>query len=80
MLGFVAAAGAEIFGQGTFLSQLSKSGVPVVVILAAVIAGSLIPIVKGTEGGYLNSLKDTYALPEGVFTEKMEKVHGRSVT
>jgi hypothetical protein len=25
----------------------------------------------------MESLRDTYTLPEGVFTEAMEKVHGR---
>lgn len=75
--GFVAAAGAELFGQGSFLSQLSRSGVPVAVVLALVTASTLIPYVKGTEGGYLESLKDTYALPANVFTEKNERVHGR---
>jgi hypothetical protein len=39
--------------------------------------GSIIPIVKGTEGGYLKSLRETYTLPEGVFTEPNERVHSR---
>lgn len=32
---------------------------------------------KGTEGGYLKSLRETYTLPEGVFTEPNERVHAR---
>jgi hypothetical protein len=35
------------------------------------------PPLQGTKGEYLESLRDTYTLPEGVFTEAMEKVHGR---
>lgn len=35
------------------------------------------PPPQGTKGEYLESLRDTYTLPEGVFTEAMEKVHGR---
>lgn len=27
-------------------------------------AGSIIPVVKGTEGGYLKSLRESYTLPE----------------
>jgi len=77
MIGFVAAAGAEIFGAGSFLSQLSKYPQPVLVILALITAGSVIPVVKGTEGAYLSSLRDQYTLPEGWFTENLEKVHGR---
>lgn len=42
-----------------------------------VCAGSIIPIVKGTEGGYLKSIRETYTLPEGVFTEANERVHAR---
>jgi hypothetical protein len=34
-------------------------------------------VAQGTEGNYLDSLKDTYTLPEGVFTEANERVHGR---
>lgn len=77
MLGFVAAAGAEIFGQGPFFAQLAGAGLPTLVVLAAITAGSIIPVVKGTEGGYLASLRETYALPEGVFTESNERFHGR---
>jgi len=77
MVGFVAAAGAEIFGAGSFLAQLSKYPQPVLVILALITAGSVIPVVKGTEGAYLASLRDQYTLPEGWFTESLEKVHGR---
>lgn len=77
MLGFVAAAGAEIFGYGPVIGQLSFSPQPVLVILALVTAASIIPIAKGAQGNYLDSLKDTYSLPEGVFTEANERVHGR---
>jgi hypothetical protein len=34
-------------------------------------AGSIIPVVKGSEGGYLQSLRETYTIPEGVFTEPL---------
>lgn len=77
MIGFVAAAGAEIFGAGSFLLQLSKFPQPVLVVLALITAGSVIPVVKGTKGEYLASLRDTYTLPDGVFTESLERLHGR---
>ncbi|PNH11726.1 Carotene biosynthesis-related protein CBR, chloroplastic [Tetrabaena socialis] len=77
MLGFVAGAGAEIFGAGSILSQLSGAPQPVLVVLGLVIASSIIPIYKGTEGDYLSSLRDTYGMPEGVFTEANELLHGR---
>eukprot|EP00877_Chromochloris_zofingiensis_P003739 jgi/Chrzof1/13366/Cz07g30110.t1_ELIP2[v5.2] len=77
MLGFVAGAAAEIFGAGPILGQLSRSPQPVLVIIALIMAGSIIPIYKGTKGEYLDSLQDTYTLPEGVFTEPNERVHGR---
>lgn len=32
---------------------------------------------QGTEGDYLASLRDSYSLPEGWFTEAREKAHGR---
>jgi hypothetical protein len=35
------------------------------------------PHSQGAKGEYMESLRDTYTLPEGVFTEAMEKVHGR---
>lgn len=77
MLGFVAAAGAEIFGSGSVLSQLSAAPQVVLVLMGLVVASSIIPIYKGTEGDYLSALRDTYAVPENVFTESNERVHGR---
>ncbi|EFJ46470.1 hypothetical protein VOLCADRAFT_105462 [Volvox carteri f. nagariensis] len=77
MIGFVAAAGAEILGSGSILSQLSKAPQPVLLVLTLIVAASTIPIYKGTQGDYLSALKDTYSLPEGVFTERNEKLHGR---
>lgn len=83
MLGFVAGALAEIFGAGPLLLQFSKSPQPVLIVLALIIVGSVVPIVKvgqlpeGSKGDYLDSLKDTYSVPEGVFTEPLERVHGR---
>lgn len=65
--GFVAGASAEIFGAGPLLLQLSKYPQPVLAVLALITAGSIIPIVKGTEGGYLKSLRETYTIPEGMF-------------
>ncbi len=35
------------------------------------------PPPQGTEGDYLSALRDTYAVPENVFTESNERVHGR---
>jgi hypothetical protein len=66
-----------VFGAGSLLQQVAKMPQPVVLILALITAGSIIPIVKGTEGGYLKSLRETYTLPEGVFTQDNERVHGR---
>lgn len=77
MLGFVAGASAEILGAGPLLLQLSKYPQPVLAVLALITAGSIIPVVKGTEGGYLKSLRESYTLPEGVFTEPNERVHAR---
>eukprot|EP00775_Hariotina_reticulata_P007000 gene7000-7214_t len=77
MIGFVAGASAEILGAGPFLLQLSKYPQPVLALLALITAGSIIPIVKGTEGGYLKSLRETYTIPEDVFTETNERIYGR---
>lgn len=77
MLGFVAGASAEIFGAGPLLKQLSIYPQPVLVAMALITAGSIIPIVKGTEGGYLDSLFDTYSLPKDWFTQPMERLHAR---
>lgn len=77
MLGFVAAAGAEIFGSGSILAQLSKAPQPVLLIVGIIVASSIIPIYKGAKGDYLSSLMDTYSLPEGLFTAKNEKIIGR---
>lgn len=49
----------------------------VVLTIALITVATLVPIVKGTQGDYLRSLYDTYALPEDLFTEKLELVHGR---
>lgn len=77
LAGFLAGAGAEVFGAGPLLGQLSSTPQPVLAVLALITAGSLVPVIKGTEGGYLQSLRETYTLPEGVFTEPLERVHGR---
>ncbi|KAG2423111.1 hypothetical protein HXX76_002335 [Chlamydomonas incerta] len=77
MLGFVAAAGAEIFGSGSVLTQLSAAPQAVLVVLGLIVASSAVPVVKGTQGDYLSALKDTYSVPQGVFTAANEKVHGR---
>jgi len=61
--GFVAGASAEILGAGPFLLHLSKYPQPVLALLVLLTAGSIIPIVKGTEGGYLKSLRETYTIP-----------------
>uniref|UniRef100_A0A383VDQ8 Uncharacterized protein n=1 Tax=Tetradesmus obliquus TaxID=3088 RepID=A0A383VDQ8_TETOB len=77
MLGFVAGASAEILGAGPLLLQLSKYPQPVLAVMLLITAGSIIPVVKGSEGGYLQSLRETYTIPEGVFTESLERVHAR---
>ncbi|GIL86630.1 hypothetical protein Vretimale_11541 [Volvox reticuliferus] len=77
MIGFVAAAGGEILGSGSILAQLSKAPQPVLLVVGLIIAASVIPIYKGTQGDYLAALKDTYSIPEGVFTERNEKIHSR---
>lgn len=33
--------------------------------------------VQGTKGDYLESLRETYSVPEGVFTPTNERVHSR---
>lgn len=77
MLGFVAAAGAEIFGAGPVVTQLGESPQPVLILLALIVASTIIPLYKGTRGDYLESLRDTYSVPQGVFTEQKERLHGR---
>jgi hypothetical protein len=69
--GFVAGASAEILGAGPLLLQLSKYPQPVLAAMLLITAGSIVPVVKGTEGGYLQSLRETYTIPEGVFTEPL---------
>jgi hypothetical protein len=69
--GFVAGASAEILGAGPLLLQMSKFPQPVLAAMLLITAGSIIPVVKGSEGGYLQSLRETYTIPEGVFTESL---------
>lgn len=77
MIGFVAGALAELLGAGSLLTQLASAPQLVVLTLGLITAGSIIPVAKATAGGYLESLRDSYGLPEGVFTEASEKLHGR---
>lgn len=77
MLGFVAGAGAEIFGAGPILGQLSASPQPVLFLIALLTAATIIPIQKGTDGQYLESLQDTNGVPKGWFTPAKERAHGR---
>lgn len=67
----MAGASAEILGAGPLLLQLSKYPQPVLAVMLLITAGSIIPVVKGSEGGYLQSLRETYTIPEGVFTESL---------
>jgi len=78
MIGFLAGAGAEIFGAGPILGQLAACPQPPLAIMALITAGSIIPLYKGTAGDYLASLKETYGLPDGVFTPAMELLHARA--
>lgn len=32
---------------------------------------------QGTKGDYVDAVRDTYSIPDGVFTEAMERVHAR---
>jgi hypothetical protein len=59
--GFLAAALAEILGAGSVLNQFAAGPQLVVITIGLITAGTVIPIVKGTDGGYLRSLLDTYA-------------------
>eukprot|EP01024_Parvocaulis_polyphysoides_P031114 TRINITY_DN281_c0_g2_i1.p3 TRINITY_DN281_c0_g2~~TRINITY_DN281_c0_g2_i1.p3 ORF type:complete len:155 (-),score=17.93 TRINITY_DN281_c0_g2_i1:249-713(-) len=77
MIGFIAGVLAEIFGAGSMLYQFGKFPFPVLLFSALITAASIIPIVKGTEGQYMDSLKDQYSVPAGVFTEGNERLHGR---
>ena len=45
-VGFVAAAGAEIFGSGSVLTQLSAAPQAVLVVLGLIVASSAVPVVK----------------------------------
>lgn len=75
MVGFVAAFGAEIFGAGSFYSQLAAGSLPVFVFMSLITAASIIPVVKGTEGDYLDSLDDTF--PKDLLIPEIEMFHGR---
>lgn len=59
------------------MAQMASGPQSVVLTIALITVATLVPIVKGTQGDYLRSLYDTYALPEDLFTEKLELVHGR---
>lgn len=78
MVGFVAAVIPELFGAGTVIEQLAAAPQTVVLFIALIYAATVIPIVKGADGDYLDSLKDTYTMPEGWFTEANERVNGRA--
>jgi hypothetical protein len=77
MVGFLAGAGAELFGAGPLLKQAGSATQPVLLVFALLIAASVIPVVKGGEGDYSKSLDD-FQLPKEVFSKQMELVHGRA--
>ncbi|KAF5833691.1 hypothetical protein DUNSADRAFT_9924 [Dunaliella salina] len=77
MIGFLTAALGEIFGGYSFLEQFADHPQSVLVTIALLTVATIVPVAKGTEGNYLRSLYDTYALPEDLFTEKRELLHGR---
>uniref|UniRef100_A0A7S3RAS2 Chlorophyll a-b binding protein, chloroplastic n=1 Tax=Dunaliella tertiolecta TaxID=3047 RepID=A0A7S3RAS2_DUNTE len=77
MIGFLTAVTGEIFSGSSFLAQFADHPQTVLVTVGLLTVATIIPIAKGTEGNYLSSLYDTYALPEDLFTEKLERVHGR---
>lgn len=33
--------------------------------------------VQGTQGDYVDAVRDTYSIPDGIFTEALERVHAR---
>jgi hypothetical protein len=35
------------------------------------------PCVQGTQGDYVDAVRDTYSIPDGIFTEALERVHAR---
>ncbi len=76
--GFLAGASAEILGAGSLLQQAAALPQAVLLTLGLITAGSIIPVVKATEGKNLESLRDTYSIPpEAQFTEVNERLHGR---
>lgn len=77
MLGFTGALFAELFGGKPVLTQLAAGPQEVFFVSLLIVVGSCIPAVKGVKGDYVEALKDNYMLPKGVFTEAMERVHGR---
>eukprot|EP00892_Ulva_mutabilis_P011538 jgi/Ulvmu1/8757/UM048_0011.1 len=77
MLGFTGALFAEVLGGKPLLTQLAAGSQAVFLTSLLVVIGSCVPAVKGVKGDYVEALKDTYTLPKGVFTESMERVHGR---
>ncbi len=46
MIGFLGGASAEIFGAGPLLGQLAAAPQPVLLTMALIAAGSIIPVVK----------------------------------
>lgn len=77
MLGFLAAAVAEIFSGGTVAAQLSAAPRPVLVILGLIVAGSIAPVLRGTSPEQIERLQEEYGIPGKVFTAENEIVHGR---
>eukprot|EP01025_Chloroclados_australasicus_P063237 TRINITY_DN8354_c0_g1_i2.p2 TRINITY_DN8354_c0_g1~~TRINITY_DN8354_c0_g1_i2.p2 ORF type:complete len:228 (+),score=23.09 TRINITY_DN8354_c0_g1_i2:79-684(+) len=77
MLGFVSALMAEVLGAGSIANQLAAGQTVAFLVSLAVVVASCVPIVKGAKGGYMESLRETYTIPDGLFTESLERVHGR---
>ncbi|GFR52776.1 hypothetical protein Agub_g15388, partial [Astrephomene gubernaculifera] len=77
MLGFLVCALREVAGGGPVLAQLAGSPLLVLGALGLLVAASTVPIYKAVQGDYLSALRDTHGVPEGVFTEPLERLHGR---
>eukprot|EP01025_Chloroclados_australasicus_P024548 TRINITY_DN24604_c0_g1_i3.p2 TRINITY_DN24604_c0_g1~~TRINITY_DN24604_c0_g1_i3.p2 ORF type:complete len:257 (-),score=20.62 TRINITY_DN24604_c0_g1_i3:370-1074(-) len=77
MVGFLTGVLAEIFGAGSMIYQFGKFPTPVLIFTILIPIGSITPIYKGIEGDYMDSLKDQYSVPPGIFTEDNERLHAR---
>jgi len=75
MVGALAALGAEIFGKGPFLEQLSEVSPAALSIMALITGASIYATYKGADGE--QAVKDLDVGLEDSFTPSVERTNGR---